>query len=55
VLDSLAVIGQALGLVMDRFSVNSDQAFDYLDESAARANLGLGTYAQQLVDRGGIA
>ena len=52
-LKSLAIIGQALGIVMDRFDLDANRAFDHLDEAAAQADLGLGTYAQQLLDQGG--
>jgi hypothetical protein len=53
-LDSLTVIGQALGIVMNRFDIDPDHAFDYLDESATRADLDLHEYAEQLVEHSGM-
>jgi hypothetical protein len=53
-LDSLGVIEQALGIVMNRFAIDPNHAFDYLDESATRADLDLHDYAQQVVDQGGM-
>jgi hypothetical protein len=51
-LESLRVIEHALGIVMNRFDIDANRAFDYLDESAARADLELADYAQQLLDEG---
>jgi hypothetical protein len=51
-LEPLRVIGHALDIVMSRFDIDANRAFDYLDESAARADLELTDYAQQLVDQG---
>jgi len=50
-LESLRVVGDALGVVMDRFDIDANRAFDYLDESAVRADLELADYAQQLLDQ----
>ena len=48
-LESLRLVGDALGIVMDRFDIDANRAFD---EAAARADLELADYAQQLLDRG---
>jgi hypothetical protein len=48
--DALRVIGDALGIVMDRDGLDALRAFDHLDAAAARADLPLPTYARRLVD-----
>lgn len=53
-IESLRVVGDALGIVMDRFEIDANRAFDYLDESAARADLELADYAQQILDQGNL-
>jgi len=51
-LEPIRVIGHALDIVMNRFDIDANRACDFLDESAARADLELADYAQQPEDQG---
>lgn len=44
------VIGQAIGIVMERFKVTEDGAFAYLGRASSTSNVKLRVIAQQLVD-----
>jgi hypothetical protein len=46
----LDVIGEALGIVMDRSGVDANRAFDSLATAATRAGVPLAVHSQQLVD-----
>lgn len=49
-LGSRKVIGQALGMVMERFGVDEQRAFDYLTRVSSHTNTKLRDVAQQVVD-----
>ena len=44
------VIGQAIGIIMERFGVDEDRAFAYLIRTSSASNIKLRDVAQQLVD-----
>ena len=45
------VIGQAIGIVMERYQIGSDRAFEFLVRSSSVANMKLRDIAQALVDQ----
>ena len=47
------VIGQATGVVMERYGITADRAFDFLVRASSVGNLKLRDVAQQLVERHG--
>jgi GAF domain-containing protein len=49
-LNSRAVIGQAIGIVMERYQLSEDRAFAYLVRASSHANIKLREIAQELVD-----
>jgi GAF domain-containing protein len=49
-LQTRKVIGEALGILMERHSMNEDHAFDFLVRASSHANIKLRVLAQQLVD-----
>ena len=49
---SRAVIGQAQGILMERYKIDADQAFAVLRVASQHSNVRLHTVAQQLVDTG---
>jgi GAF domain-containing protein len=51
-LESRKTIGQAIGIVMERFRINEDQAFAFLVRTSQDGNLKLRAVAQKLVDLG---
>jgi len=50
-LNSRKVIGQAIGVVMERYGLDEDRAFAYLVRASSHANVKLRDIAQDLVDR----
>jgi len=44
------VIGQALGILMERYDMNEDRAFAFLVRASSHANIKLRAVAQELVD-----
>lgn len=51
-LASRDVIGQAKGIIMERFDVNAVQAFELLKRLSQESNTKLGDIAHQLIERG---
>ncbi len=51
-LSTRETIGQALGILMERERINSDQAFDILRRASQHLNIKLREVAQNLVDTG---
>jgi GAF domain-containing protein len=51
-LHSRKVIGQALGIVMERYRIDEDRAFAFLVRASSTSNLKLRDIAQELVDQG---
>jgi len=49
-LTSRAVIGQAIGIIMERYQLSEDRAFAYLVRASSHANVKLRQIAQGLVD-----
>ena len=49
-LQSRKLIGQAVGIVMERYSMNEDRAFDFLVRASSHGNIKLRQVAQELVD-----
>jgi GAF domain-containing protein len=49
-LQSRKVIGQALGLLMERYRMSEDRAFAFLTRASSHGNIKLITVAQELVD-----
>jgi GAF domain-containing protein len=45
------VIGQAIGIVMERFEINEDRAFAFLVRASSHSNTKLRVIAQELVDQ----
>jgi GAF domain-containing protein len=45
------VIGQAIGILMERLDLNEDGAFAYLTRVSSHTNVKLRTVAQEIVDR----
>jgi GAF domain-containing protein len=50
-LDSRKVIGQAIGLVMERYAVDEDRAFGFLVRASSTGNVKLRDVAREVVDR----
>jgi AmiR/NasT family two-component response regulator len=50
--ESRDTIGQAKGMLMERYKIDAQQAFDMLRSMSQRSNLPLRTVASQLVDSG---
>ena len=50
-LQTRKVIGQAIGILMERHAMNEDRAFDFLARASSNANIKLGVIAQELVDK----
>ena len=46
------VIGQAIGIVMERYEMNEDRAFAFLVRASSHSNIKLRAIAQELVDEG---
>jgi GAF domain-containing protein len=51
-LDSRKVIGQALGILMERYQINEDSAFALLVRASSHGNIKLRAVAQELVNQG---
>jgi transcriptional regulator with GAF, ATPase, and Fis domain len=51
-LQTRKVIGQAIGILMERYQMNEDRAFAFLVRASSAANIKLRAVAQQLVDEG---
>jgi GAF domain-containing protein len=51
-LHSRKVIGQAIGILMERYGMNEDRAFAFLVRASSHANIRLRAIAQELVDKG---
>jgi GAF domain-containing protein len=54
-LESRKTIGQAIGIVMERFRINEDQAFAFLVRTSQDGNVKLRAVAQKIVDLGNSA
>lgn len=50
-LDTRTVIGQALGIVMERYQLDEDRAFGFLVRVSQASNVNLRVIAQDLVDQ----
>jgi AmiR/NasT family two-component response regulator len=50
-LHSRKVVGQALGIIMDRYDTNEDRAFAFLVRASSSSNIKLRDIAQELVDK----
>lgn len=50
-LQSRKVIGQAIGIVMERYEMNEDRAFAFLVRASSHANIKVRDIAQELVDQ----
>jgi AmiR/NasT family two-component response regulator len=51
-LQTRKVIGQAIGILMERYDMNEDRAFAFLVRAASHANIKLRAVAQELVNKG---
>ncbi len=51
-LQTRRAIGQAIGILMERYEMNEDRAFAFLVRASSHANIKLRAVAQQLVDEG---
>ena len=51
-LHSRKVIGQAIGILMERYQMSEDRAFDFLVRASSHGNIKLREVAQELVDKG---
>jgi GAF domain-containing protein len=51
-LHSRKVIGQAIGILMERYQLNEDRAFDFLVRASSTSNVKLRDVAKELVDQG---
>lgn len=51
-LQTRKVIGQAIGILMERYHLNEDRAFEYLVRASQPSHMKLGDIAQELVDQG---
>ncbi|MCW2833793.1 MAG: hypothetical protein JWN68_1746 [Nocardioides sp.] len=49
------VVGQALGLLMERYKISEDRAFAFLTRASSHGNVKLVTVAQELVDQANSA
>lgn len=54
-LETRRAIGQAIGILMERYSMNEDRAFAFLVRASSHANIKLRAVAQELVDDGNTA
>jgi GAF domain-containing protein len=50
-LETRRVVGQAIGILMERYDMNEDRAFAFLVRASSRANIKLRAVAQELVDQ----
>ena len=50
-LESRKVIGQAIGIIMERYEMSEDRAFAFLVRASSHSNLKLRDIAQELVDQ----
>jgi GAF domain-containing protein len=50
-LQSRKIIGQAIGIIMERYDMNEDRAFAFLVRASSHANIKLRAIAQELVDQ----
>lgn len=50
-LHSRKVVGQALGIIMERYDMNEDRAFAFLVRASSSSNIKLRDIAQELVDK----
>src|SRR3954452_25293392 len=50
-LQSRKMIGQAIGIIMERYDMNEDRAFAFLVRASSHANIKLRAIAQELVDQ----
>jgi GAF domain-containing protein len=50
-LHSRKVIGQAIGILMERYQMNEDRAFAFLVRASSQSNVKLRDIAQELVDQ----
>ena len=50
-LESRTVIGQAVGILMERYEMSADRAFAFLVRASSHANIKLRAVAQELVDQ----
>ncbi len=51
-LETRRAIGQAIGILMERYAMNEDRAFAFLVRASSHANIKLRVVAQELVDEG---
>jgi GAF domain-containing protein len=51
-LQSRKIIGQAIGILMERYDMNEDRAFAFLVRASSHGNIKVRDVAQQLVDEG---
>ena len=49
-LQTRKIIGEAIGILMERHAVNEDRAFAFLVRASSHANIKLRVVAQELVD-----
>ena len=49
-ISSRQLIGQAVGLLMERYSINGDRAFQFLARTSSHSNIKLRDVAKQIVD-----
>lgn len=49
-IDTRKLIGQAQGILMERFGISGDHAFDVLRRYSQTANVKLSTVVQQVID-----
>jgi AmiR/NasT family two-component response regulator len=50
-LQARKVIGQAIGIVMERYQMNEDRAFSFLVRASSHGNIKLRDIAQELVEQ----
>jgi GAF domain-containing protein len=50
-LQSRKIIGQAIGILMERYEIDEDRAFAFLVRASSQANIKLRVIAQELVDQ----
>ncbi|MCW2737121.1 GAF and ANTAR domain-containing protein [Nocardioides sp.] len=53
-LETRRAIGQAIGILMERYDVNEDRAFAFLVRASSHANIKLRAVAQALVEEGNV-
>jgi GAF domain-containing protein len=49
-LSTRKIIGQALGIIMERYQIDEDRAFHFLTRASSTSNIKLRTIAQEVVD-----